>query len=301
MLFSAVALAGLVATAVAPSVAEPGIAGGHDPFCPPEQSSAARTETERDRPHEITAEQAADYDRQLRAASRDSQAPDDSGPWTVPIVVHVISHEDGQGDLDDAIIDRQVSVMNKAFKGGYGGADTGFRFTLAEVVRSENSSWFDRFSRHERDIKSRLRQGGAETLNLYMADLGGAVLGTATFPQQYRTAPKADGVVVDYRSLPGGGRTNFENGYTAVHETGHWLGLFHTFQNGCSSPGDYVADTAYERERPTGCPKGRDTCPHRAGEDPVHNFMNYSDDPCLNHFTEGQGQRMAQHWTAFRE
>jgi hypothetical protein len=61
-----------------------------------------------------------------------------------------------------------------------------------------------------------------------------------------------------------------------------------------------VDDTAYEREAASGCPEGRDTCPEQEGEDPVTNFMNYSDDACMTHFTKGQAERMVEHWAAFR-
>jgi hypothetical protein len=63
----------------------------------------------------------------------------------------------------------------------------------------------------------------------------------------------------------------------AVHEIGHWLGLLHTFQNGCSSPGDYVDDTPFQASGYGGCAEGRDTCA-QPGADPVHNHMSYSDE-----------------------
>jgi hypothetical protein len=80
---------------------------------------------------------------------------------------------------------------------------------------------------------------------------------------------------------------------------GHWLGLFHTFQNGCSAPGDEVEDTPAEAEPAFGCPIGRDTCPGRR-EDAVTNYMNYSDDACLNRFTFGQIARMLEAVAIYR-
>ncbi|CAL9429096.1 hypothetical protein SUDANB121_02029 [Nocardiopsis dassonvillei] len=251
---------------------------------------------------ELTPEQAAHYNSRLREALRSLRSHQIAPPHTVPVVVHVISATDGRGHVSDARIDDQIEVLNTAYSGGYdaAGADTGFRFTLSETTRTENDEWFSDFDGHRDEIRSELRRGGAETLNVYTADLGSGLLGYSSFPQDYADAPDQDGVVLAHDTLPGGGRERFDLGHTGTHEVGHWLGLFHTFQNGCTTPGDYVGDTPYEREAAAGCPEGRDSCPHRAGRDPITNFMDYSDDDCMTHFTEGQSRRMAEHWAAFR-
>ncbi|WP_270074735.1 zinc metalloprotease [Streptomonospora mangrovi] len=296
LLVGAAALAGVVATSAAQ--AQTG-ADPAPPDCPPEGAAARLAEARRD-DGMLSAEQAADYDRLLREKLRHQQAPAQSADGAaVPLVVHVVHAEDGTGDVDDGTVQEQVDVLNKAFAGGFAGADTGFSFDLRDVTRTANDAWFEDFTSHADEARSQLRRGGAETLNLYLVNMGEGVLGQATFPQEYETDAAADGVMVDYRTVPGGSRENYNLGYTAVHETGHWLGLFHTFQNGCDRPGDYVDDTPYQREQSSGCPEGSDTCPQR-GADPVHNFMDYSDDPCLNNFTRGQARRMAEHWEAFR-
>ena len=67
-----------------------------------------------------------------------------------------------------------------------------------------------------------------------------------------------DGVVADYRTVPGGSYApEFGSGRTVTHESGHWFGLLHTFQGGCPPPGDYVNDTAPEASPAFGCPEVR--------------------------------------------
>nr|WP_239647122.1 zinc metalloprotease [Nocardiopsis salina] len=254
---------------------------------------------------EITPEQAAEHQQKLEEELGSVRGPQMAPSSPIPVVVHVISAEDGEGDVSQERVEQQIQVLNDAFEGSFASGDeatdTGFRFELADTTRHTNDEWFQDFSSDRDSIRAELHQGGPETLNVYTADLGSGVLGFSTFPQDIEADPEQDGVVVSYDTLPDGGRDRFDIGHTTTHEVGHWLGLFHTFQNGCETPGDYVDDTPYEREAATGCPASRNTCPDRPGEDPVNNFMNYSDDACMTHFTPGQAERMAQHWNAFRE
>lgn len=218
-----------------------------------------------------------------------------------PIAVHVhrIHDSSGQGgNVSSSQVNQQITVLNNAY------ASAGWSFTLASVDDTNNSSWYTATdgTTAERQMKTALRIGGAADLNLYTNNMGGGLLGWATFPSDYRRSPSMDGVVILYSSLPGGSAAPYNLGDTATHEIGHWMGLYHTFQGGCSKNNDGVSDTPAEKSAAFGCPTGRDTCSGKryAGLDPITNFMDYTDDACMDEFTGGQATRMANMFATYR-
>jgi hypothetical protein len=257
---------------------------------------------------------------------------------TVPTCFHVLSTSSGVGNLTDAQLQAQLDALNTAFGSGSCcdtdlswckdncSVDTGFDFGMAVldggrnvidgsvtynvsdsvacVTRTTNNLWAGDGDEHA--MKSALRKGDKKVLNVYFVNFADGLLGYAYLPWQVNVPvldgiPVLDGVVNHYDSIPGGGYGVYDEGDTLVHEVGHWLGLLHTFQGGCSIS-DGVADTAPEQSpNYGGCssPGSRDTCPGD-GPDPVFNFMDYSNDECMYEFTVGQRLVMEAVWDIYR-
>ncbi len=200
------------------------------------------------------------------------------------------------------MIDDQIDVLNDAYAGrtAADAADSPFRFSLAATTFTVNPAWHGVPGKSEKEMKRALQVGDSETLNVYSTDLGGGLLGYAYFPKGYNPGQDyLDGVVILDESMPGGTADPYAEGDTLTHEVGHWLQLEHTFAGACSARGDGVADTPREAVPQFGCPEGADTCT-APGLDPVHNFMDYSVDDCMDMFTPGQAARMSDAWLAFR-
>jgi hypothetical protein len=239
----------------------------------------------------------------------------------VPVVIHIIH---GTHKKDRNVSRPAARNLFRILKAGYAGKEdptmtpTGVIFRLAKVTVSRNDSWYHARpnTRADKQMKRKLHRGKTNMLNIYLNNVeepDGALLGFSRFPWAVARQPKLDGITINVASMPGGKAHGYNLGDTVIHESGHWLGLFHTFQGGCEPPGDGVADTPAEAEPSFKCDKTRDTCPTplppgwMQGDplpapelDPVTNFMDYSYDTCMNHFTPGQRTRMVTAFLRYR-
>lgn len=234
----------------------------------------------------------------------------------IPVVVHNIEDAAGIGQLDDALIRSQLEVLNEDFRAlptGLGGAgvDTRIEFRLADVDPAGNATTGIRhvvddtlFAERTFPVQTmtNLNWDPDRYLNIYVNNY--EKLGVSTFPQLEAGNP-ADGVVVQFRYF---GRDNplggdYDQGRTATHEVGHYLGLLHVFEaeGSCGiggTEGDLISDTNAQRNACWNCPSLTHSC---GSSDPVENYMNYTDDTCMDRFTLNQARRMRCALNAFRE
>ncbi|CAE6475725.1 unnamed protein product [Rhizoctonia solani] len=221
---------------------------------------------------------------------------------SIPVYWHVIQAGTAlsEGNIPTSQIAESIRVLNEDYAG------TGLTFNNVFTDRTTNATWFNQVEQgnaYQNAMKQALRKGNAAALNIYTVGFRNVtyegLLGYATFPFRYAGAPMDDGVVIRYSTVPGGSAAPFNLGRTLTHEVGHWVGLYHTFQGGCSGSGDLVNDTPPQGNYTAGCPNGKDTCPG-GGLDPIHNYMDYSNDACMNEFTAGQTTRIKAQMSTYR-
>ncbi len=230
-----------------------------------------------------------------------------SGVITIPTVVHVI-YSNSNENISNAQIQSQIDVLNEDFRrlnsdannNWSQAADTQIEFCLASVDPNGNSTTgitrksSSTTSWGTNDAMKYSSNGGVNAwpsgdyLNMWVCNIGGGILGYAQFPGG---AAATDGVVMSpqYFGTTGYVSAPFDGGRTATHEVGHWLNLRHIWGDGGCNVDDYVSDTPTSDAANYGCASGHSSC---NSTDMVQNYMDYSDDACMNLYTQGQKTRM---------
>jgi pregnancy-associated plasma protein-A/type IX secretion system substrate protein len=232
--------------------------------------------------------------------------------FKIPIVVHVLYHTSYE-NISDLKVKSQINALNRDFRKINSdtskipvafkllAADCEIEFELAKVDpkgRATNgiihkytpiTSW-----NMDDKIKFSSEMGddswdSKTYLNIWVGNVR-RLLGYSTFPGG---APEKDGIVMNLSAM---GTLNtaapYNMGRTAVHEIGHWLGLKHLWgDTDCGD--DLVNDTPKQSGFTTGCPISvRISCDNNPAGDMYMNYMDFTNDACLNMFTTGQKQRM---------
>ncbi|KAI1681723.1 Peptidase-M43 domain containing protein [Pyrenophora tritici-repentis] len=187
-------------------------------------------------------------------AARDAAA---TGPINVDAVFHIVATSAAKSSITNDMPSAQLTALNTAYK------PYNIQFNLINVTWTTNDTWaIGANTADDLAMKQNLRQGSYDTLNLYFqTDLSGGVLGRCTLLSSIAngksdpTVYANDGCNINAHTMPMGTLNGYNSGMTAVHETGHWMGLLHTFEGySCTGPGDYIDDTPQESTATDGLP-----------------------------------------------
>jgi hypothetical protein len=217
--------------------------------------------------------------------------PNGGATYTIPVVFHNLQRRNGTGFVSDQDFMNQLARLNTDFANNTNAKIT---FTLAGITRTKNNSWYQDGG----DYWNTLAWDVNQYLNIYTNTAGGN-LGYAYVPSGGGVVGNTwDRVVLYWPAVgdPAPYGAPYGMGKTGTHEVGHYLGLYHTFQGGCAAEtapgcytsGDLICDTNPESQ-PNYRPCSRSTC---GSPDPTNNYMDYSDDVCMDEFTAEQANRM---------
>ena len=248
-----------------------------------------------------------------------------TGAVYIPVVFHIVMPNPNL--VSDAQIQAQLDTLNKDFFGANGDSinipsyfkpffgKSNVQFCLAQrTPDGDASNGIDRATTTKTtfgldDLVKHGYLGGVDSwnsskyFNVWICPLSTSLLGYSTMPQDGTNAAD-EGVVIDYRSLPGGSFAGFNNGKTLTHESGHYFNLYHIWgdDNGGCSADDFVDDTPKQGDATSGCPSGvkTDNCTPTGNGIMYQNYMDYSDDPCLIMFTSKQVDRMETALSMYR-
>ena len=243
--------------------------------------------------------------------------------FTIPVVVHVIHKGESIGNGTNIPVGQilsQIEVLNEDYRrNNADGADTPAEFLPAAAdalinfqlaVRDPEGLPTDGIVRVQGARPTYSLSGGQllsdisywpseDYLNIWVTDLSSGLLGFAQFPVSNLEGmdvdrvsnPLTDGVVIDYEYFGKGfNADDFSQGRTVTHEVGHYLGLRHIWGDGGCSVDDFCTDTPVQERSTSGCP---DSPTESCGSiDMSQNFMDYTDDICMNLFTHDQRERM---------
>jgi hypothetical protein len=249
--------------------------------------------------------------------------------YRIPVVVHVIHNGESIGtgtNISDAQVLSQIDVLNKDFQRLNSDASStpaefvdvagsvDIEFVLAKqapdgsptngIVRVQGSQSAWTFSDYDQ-LRSESYWNADDYMNVWVANITDYI-GYSQFPISDKVPgledsfdnPWTDGVIVYYRSFGSDddGAFNLDSRYnkgrTLTHEMGHFFGLRHIWgdQNDCNGT-DYVDDTPAQNGSTGGCPIGSKTSCNNTHK-MYQNYLDYTNDECMNLFTAGQVERM---------